>query len=116
MDNGGERHLRTTVRKLSHLLEASDVGGFARELAGASSVELMLAIREHKVLLKAPLALRPDAAAAITTAAASVLTLPENDRLARQLELLMLVADRQQRLQAGAGAFAAALPAMSLAD
>ena len=116
MDNEGERDLRKVVRKLTRLLEASDVAGFAHELAGASSVELMLAIREHTVLLKAPVALLPDAAAAITTAAAPVLTPSENDRLARQLELLMLVADRQQRFQAGAGAFAAALPAMSLAD
>ena len=116
MDNGGERNLRKVVRNLVRLLEASDVAGFAYELAGASSVELMLAIREHKVLLKAPVALRPDAAAAITAVAASVLTPPENDRLARQLELLILVADLQQRFQAGAGVFAAALPAMSLAD
>lgn len=116
MDNGGERNLRKIVRKLTRLLEVSDIAGFAHEVAGANSVELMQAIREHKVLLKAPLALRHNAAAAITTAAALVLTPPENDRLARQLELLMLVADRQQRFQAGAGAFAAALPAMSLTD
>jgi hypothetical protein len=104
------------LRKLTRLLEASDIARFVHELAGASSVELMLAIREHKVLLKAPVAVRPDAAAAIATAAASALTPPEADRLARQLDLLMLVADRQQRFQAGAGAFAAALPTMSTAD
>ena len=116
MDNGGERNLRKVMRKLTRLLEASDVTGFAHELTGASSVELMQALREHKVLLKAPVTLRPDAAAAITTAAAPVLMPLENDRLARQLELLMLVAERQQRFQSGAGASAAALPAMSLVD
>ena len=116
MDNASERRLRAELHKLIRHLHDGDITAFRSQLEAGASPELLTTLRENKALLKAPAALRPDAASAMATVAGRLLGTVERDCLTRHLELVRLVADRTESLQAGVEALAASLSVMSFAD
>ena len=83
MNNAGERRLRADLHKLLRHLQDGEITAFRFQLEACASPELLTALREHKALLKAPAALRPDVASAMAEVAGPVLGTVEWDCLMR---------------------------------